>query len=342
MKLLVTGASGFVGSALLPRLFRALPDASISLLLLPGERIPDDWSSRISRVDRGDIVDREIVDRAIAGSDRVVHLAACVSYCRQDRARLTEVNAGGVQHVVDACIAYGVERLVHISSIGALGCSRDGTAVNEQTPFNWPGGFYYMKSKYQGQQIVEQAVEQQGLRAVILNPASIMGPGDPYPESSFNRLMSAVYRAPVFPTFTGGQAVVDVRDVADIVIKALLDETTRGSYILAGHNLRYGVILRALLRHAGRKPPVLPVPSPLLSLAGLGMEGLSGLTGRRPLLTFAYGRLSGWESYCCSDRSRREFEHTYIDFERTSEDSCRYFEQTFLHRKPADVQPATD
>ena len=303
---------------------------SISIFVLPGEQVPAAWEPVGTRVHLGDVADRAAVRRAVAGHDCVIHLAACVSYCRIDRGRLTATNRDGVRNVVEACLEFRVERLVHVSSVGALGCSRDGSTVDETTVFNWPAGFHYMESKHEGQKVVEEAVARDGLRAVILNPAAIMGPGDPYPGSAYNQLMRTVYRAPVLPAFTGGQAVVDVRDVAEIVVKSLTSPTAQGPYVLASANLRYPEILKAILKHAGRRVPIVPVPAPLLASAGWAIEGLNRAVGRRSLLTHAYGRMSGWETYYANERGRQEFNHEYIDFDKTIEDGCRYFEATFL------------
>jgi len=128
------------------------------------------------------------VAAAVRGHDRVVHMAGLISYWKGDEAKLEAVNEDGVQSVVEACLAEGVERLVHISSVGAMGFREDGTPADETAPFNWPADILYMTSKRRGQDIVERAGRERGLRAVILNPASIMGPGDHNPATPHNQL----------------------------------------------------------------------------------------------------------------------------------------------------------
>jgi dihydroflavonol-4-reductase len=129
------------------------------------------------RTFEGDVADPSSVMAAVAGHSHVVHMAGLISYWKGDAEKLKAVNEDGARAVVEASLAAGIERLVHISSVGAIGFREDGTPAGESTPFNWPPDILYMASKRRGQDIVERAVRERGLRAVILNPASIMGPG---------------------------------------------------------------------------------------------------------------------------------------------------------------------
>jgi dihydroflavonol-4-reductase len=330
VKILVTGATGFVGSVLVPRLIRRLGADRISAYVLPGDRLPETWRGEPVEILYGGITDREGVARACRGRSHVIHLAGLISYWRRDYDRLMKVNRDGVRCVVEACLGAGVERLVHVSSVGAIGFKKRGELVDENTPFNWPPIFHYMWSKSLGQRVVENAVRVRGLRAIILNPASIMGPGDHDPRTPHNKVYEGVYRGKLFGSLSGGLGVVDVRDVAAIIDKALNGGRVGERYLLVGANLTYPEVLRLISRHAGR--PVYPfrVPAAVLTGAGVALETASLLTRKRPLITLAYGALSGWKTYYDNGRSRRDFNHTYVPVDMTIRDACRYFEQNFL------------
>lgn len=330
MKVLVTGATGFVGSILMPGLVARYGAAAVDAFVLPGDAVPATWRDAGVRVVPGDIADAGAVRAAVAGHDRVVHLAALISYWKGDQDRLRRVNEDGTRAVVEAALAAGVGRIVHVSSVGAIGFHPDGTPADETTPFNWPADVLYMGSKRRSQDIVERAVRERGLKAVILNPASIMGPGDHSPDTPHNQLYKRICRRTQVGSFAGGLAIVDVRDLVALIIKALEGAGRDGeSYLAVGANLTYSEVVRRIARACGRRAYPFAVPAPLLRAAGAVLERLAGGTGRRPLLTAAYGRLSGWTAYYDNAKSRREFGHEYIDPDRTIADGWRYFRETF-------------
>ncbi len=332
MRILVTGASGFVGRALIPELCRRFGSEAVSALLLPGEIPPADWQNRL-QIFSGDIADPEAVQRACRGHSHVVHLAGLISYWRGDRRHLWRVNRDGTACLVAACLNAGIQRLVHVSTVGAVGFYPQGRPADEMTPFNWSEEFYYMTSKHEGQLIVEQAARHQGLTAVILNPASIIGPGDPNPNSPHNRVYNLVWHHRLLGSFRGGLGLVDVRDLVAAILRALDLGRSGERYLIVGANLTYRQVLRLIARHAGRRVWIVPLPAFLLVAVGGLLEVVSRISGRRPLLTRAYGHLSGWRTFYDNSRSIRELSMAYTDVETTLRDACRYYRERFL-KKP--------
>lgn len=330
MKILVTGATGFVGAVLMPELVRDHGAAALAALVLPGDRIPQSWAGLGVRIIPGDIADEAAVRTAVSGHSHVIHMAGLISYWKRDRRLLDRVNREGVRCIVEACLAEKVERLVHVSSVGAIGFHRDGTLAHEETPFNWPDSLPYMTSKRDGQRVVEAAAASRGLPALILNPASIMGPGDHVEGTPHNRLYRSIWNGPLIGSFGGGLAVVDVRDLTAIVRKALAGGRTGEKYLVIGANLSYTEVIRQISRCCGRKAYPFAVPVPLIAAAGGVLELVSRCTGKRPLLTAAYGRLSGWTAYYDNSKSRREFGHEYIPVERTIRDGWEYYHRHFV------------
>ena len=101
-------------------------------------------------------------------------------------------------------------------------------------------------------------------------------------------------------------------------------------YLVVGANMKYADVVRAIARYGHKKVFPFPVPAFFLSGVGRFLEFAGKITKQKPLLTYAYGRLSGWTVYYSNEKSRKEFDHEYRPFEKTIEDSCRYYEDNFL------------
>jgi dihydroflavonol-4-reductase len=329
VNILVTGATGFVGRRLVSRLLETRPTDRLAAFILPGEAIPDSFDGKVEIL-RGDLRDRDSVSAAIKGRELVFHVAAYISYWVLDAELMRAVNVEGTRAVVDACLAHGVKRLVHVSSVGAIGFHKDGALSDEETPFNWPESFGYMTTKRDGQRIVQEAVREKGLDAVIVNPASVMGPGDPVPGSAHNRLYANMYKSPFFfGTFTGGLAIVDVRDLVETILLAAEKGRRGEAYLAVGADVPYAHVLELMAFNAKKTFIPFPVPPFLVRFAGWVAELISRATRKRPLVTAAYGRLSGWSAYYRNRKSREELGAAFRHLEETIEDGCRYYEETF-------------
>jgi dihydroflavonol-4-reductase len=333
VNILVTGASGFVGRRLVSRLLDIRPQDKVAVFLLPTEAVPEGFVGKVD-VLRGDLRDAASVREAVRGKDLVFHIAGFISYWILDAKIMEEVNVGGVRAVVDACVDFKVGKLVHVSSVGAIGFHPDGTEADEETPFNWPESFGYMTTKRDGQKIVQQAARERGLDAVVVNPASVMGPGDPLPGSAHNRLYGNMFGSPFFfGTFGGGLAVVDVRDLVETILAAALKGRRGEAYLSIGANASYKKVLEIMAKNAGKAFVPFVVPPFALIAAGWVAELFSRLTRKRPLITVAYGKLSGWVAYYSSEKSRRELGVTYRPLEETIKDGCAYYKEAFLTKK---------
>jgi dihydroflavonol-4-reductase len=314
----------------MPMLVARYGEEAVSAFVLPEDRIPSSWKRSKARLITGDIADSKAVQSAVDGHSHVVHLAGLISYWKGEADRVQRVNVDGVGCVVEACLGSAVRRLIHVSSVGAIGFYRDGRLADETTPFNWPPAIFYATSKRQGQQIVERAAKERGLAAVILSPASIIGPGDHNPATPHNQLYRRICCRRLIGSFAGGLAVVDVRDLVAIILKALEGRGKDGeSYLVVGANLSYPGVIRLISHACGRKAYPVRLPAFLVTLAGIASEQISRLTGRRPLLTAAYGRLSGWTAYYDNAKSRAAFDHSYIDVQTSIRDGWDFFRDSF-------------
>jgi dihydroflavonol-4-reductase len=329
LRVLITGATGFLGRALLRSLSNLDKVTSVAVFALPGDAVPDEWLRSGVVVHRGDIASRDDVRRAVQGQQVVLHAAGLVSYAQRDRGALMRVNRDGAANVAEACVEFGVRRLVHVSSVGAIGAAFDGTLGDEDASFNWPADFGYMSSKSSGQAEVLRRVTEQGLSAVVINPASIMGPGDDDPASAQNRLYGMVCSSPVLPSFSGGLGVVDVRDVADMTVAAIANGVSGRCYLAVGANLSYRSVLLAIADALGLRRSVVGLPRWLLSVAGRAAEAASGLSGKPAPLTRSYAELSPWHCYYDNSRSCEDLRHSYRCFRQTVSEGSRYYSDRF-------------
>ncbi|HHI78570.1 MAG TPA: NAD-dependent epimerase/dehydratase family protein, partial [Planctomycetes bacterium] len=254
----LTGATGFVGS----NLARLLTDQGEELrcLVRPGNPATNLLGVPFERIE-GSLEDEDILRQAMEGVDVVIHAAALVSFDRRDAALLHEVNTLGTARVARLAREQGVSRLVHISSVSAVGYSARPEVLDETTPYNFaPLRIPYCDTKRAAEEAVLTEV-QKGLDAVIVNPASILGPGDR--RKTEGSLLSAVAQRKIPFLPPGGVNMVDIRDVLSGILLALEHGNTGERYILGGENLSGPDLIRRIARIAQVAPPKHRLPRPL-------------------------------------------------------------------------------
>src|SRR5690606_38783428 len=315
--ILVTGATGFLGAALVRRLVaagapvRILRRASSTLDLL------GDAAGAVEHAE-GDVTDWDAVRAAVEGVRQVYHAAAFVGFGgRRDREALLAVNVGGTANVADAAREAGAERLVHVSSIAALGRTRTPQGVLDETAVWRPSkaNSRYAVSKHLAEMEVQRAVAE-GLDAVIVSPALIFGPGRPGDNTMQIAEKLRAGRLPAVPA--GGTCVVDVEDVAAGMEAAMAHGRTGERYVLGGENLLWREILGRLAGALGRGLPRLTLTRrPALALAAAS-EAVAALTGRRPLITFETARTSSAVYRYSSRKAAEELGWTARPFRETA------------------------
>jgi dihydroflavonol-4-reductase len=268
MRALVTGATGFVGANLVAAL--TAQGHTVRILRRSTSRLDALAGLKYEEV-LGDILDADALRRAMAGCDWVFHAAGAADYWRSSLERLYRVNVDGTRQVMAAALEVGVARVVHTSSVAALGAPPDGRLGDESMNFNLrPEEFRYGHSKYLAEREVMAAVEG-GLPAVIVNPCVILGPRDVNLISG--SLIREVHRRWVPVALPGGMNVVDVEAVVAGHIAAAERGRVGERYILGGVNLAHLETLRLVAQVVGQRPPLGVVPrafvSPLAALLAL-------------------------------------------------------------------------
>ena len=280
MKFLVTGATGFVGSWLTRFLLesgnevRVLHRSHSDLRELEGLKLDHCI---------GDVTDRDSVLRATKDIHSVFHLAGLVGYSRSMRENMELVNIRGTQNILEACQANPVKRIVHFSSVVAVGASFDGKIpLNENSPYNIQHlDLGYFETKHTAEQMVSAAVKSGLVDAVILNPATIYGPGDARKGSRKTQLKVAKGKFPFYTS--GGVSVVAIQDVVKAAYTAWESGRSGERYILAGDNILIKDLFSMIAGLAGVKAPRIYLPNPIVKAIGRVGDILEKVGKKGPL-----------------------------------------------------------
>lgn len=299
---LVTGANGALGSAVVRRALAR--GYEVTAFVLEGTSL-DSLDDLSVDVIEGDICDAPSVAGAFDNVELCIHTAGDTSFYRSDETRLRAVNVEGVSNVVDAAKAAGVRRLVHTSSVGAIGHDPAGRFVDETERWNWPRGIPYMETKRDGEKIA-LAAARDGFDVVALNPCTIFGPGKLNPGDE--ELVEAVKtrRLPVVPS--GGTTICDVEDVANAHVSALELGRSGARYILGGPAVTYRELFGAFARALGvsfRRPTM---PARVARAIAMALGRLES-TGLRPPVPAAAVLLSSMTLYYSSDLAVEELDY---------------------------------
>ena len=314
-KTLVTGGTGFIGS----HLVRALADRGDELRLLVRESSRLEGLSEIEfETATGDITDPGAVREAMQGVERVFHVAGMTSMRPRDRDHVFEVNLEGTRNVLDEARRAGVRRVVHTSSVGAIGPAKRGETADESQPFTGGElGISYISSKHEAELEARRATER-GLPVVCVNPSFVLGPDDPHGTS--NRLVRRFLLRQIPVYVDGALNIVDVRDVATGHLLADERGTPGERYILGGRNFTLGRLFSDLSRISGVSPPPMRLPG---QVALVGVE--AALRASVPIPTSPDEVRSGmqWWAYR-SDKAQRKLGFEARPHEETLEDTVRW------------------
>jgi dihydroflavonol-4-reductase len=299
---LVTGATGFVGSAVARVLLKA--GHPVRVLARPGgdRRNLKGLSVEIAQ---GSLEDHDSLATAVAGCRYLFHVAADYRLWVPDPGPMFRVNIGGTRELMQAALAAGVERIVYTSSVATLGIVPGGIA-DEETPSRAADMIGpYKRSKFDAEAVVRDLVAEQSLPAIIVNPSTPIGPGDIKPTPT-GRLIVEAARGRVPGFVDTGLNVAHVEDVAVGHLLAAETGEIGRRYILGGENLSLAEILAEVARLTGRRPPSFKIPYAAILPVAAGAEALARLTGREPFVTLDGARMSKKKMFFSSARAVRE------------------------------------
>ncbi|MFZ3234949.1 MAG: hopanoid-associated sugar epimerase [Stellaceae bacterium] len=299
---LVTGATGFVGSAVARVLLRE--GHPVRVLARPASDRRN-LAGLPVEIAVGSMEDAASLARAVAGCRYLFHVAADYRLWVPDPAAMHRANVEGTCALMEAALAAGVERIVYTSSVATLGLvpggSADETAPSRLDDMIGP----YKRSKFQAEEVVRGLIAKCRLPAVIVNPSTPVGPGDVKPTPT-GRLILEAARGRMPGYVDTGLNIVHVDDVAAGELLAAERGRVGERYILGGKNMSLADILAEVARAVGKRPPRLKVPYPVAFAAAAITTAQARLTGREPFTTLDGVRMSKKKMYFSSAKAERE------------------------------------
>lgn len=315
----VTGGTGFLGSYLLRYLLaeghtpiRALKRANSPMDLVA------DIADQIEWIE-GDLEDIIGLEDAMRGIRQIYHAAAVISYDKRDAKQMFAINVEGTENIVNAALAEGVEKMVYISSIAALGKAKDGGFISETT--NWQDEDFttnYSRSKHFAEMQAWRGIAE-GLDVAILNPSVILGSGF-WEKGPAKIFLNGWKEFPFYPM--GGTGFVDVRDVARMAIQLMQSDISGERYVVSAENMPTEQLMRRISDALGKKQPSTKVTR-LIGHIAWRVAWLQGLlTGKRPFITREIARQSSKTSRYDNRKSITQLQFEYTPLERTIQETC--------------------
>ncbi len=317
---LVTGATGLVGNNVVRQLLSR--DLPVRVLVRSGSSVGDAALAGLP-IDRiaGGLADEPAVDRAVDGAACVIHAAAFVHCGWRHAAEMRAVNVEGTRRLARAARRAGA-RLVHVSSVDAIGLRPDGAPADEETPPGVMPECPYVVTKREAEAVLHQEIDR-GLDATIVNPVYMLGPWDWKPSSG--RMLLEVGAGKGLFAPPGGNDFVDVRDVAAGILAAAERGQTGRRYILGGHGLSYLDAWRVMARVTGRMQPLGIAPRPFVRFAGWCGDLAALVRHREPDVNSAATTMSMLNHNFSCQRARDELGYDFRPLEDTVQDAWGWF-----------------
>lgn len=323
MKILVTGGTGFVGSAVVRKLLRAGHD--VRALVRPESNRRNLDGLAVEPV-IGDLLDASTLVAACAGCEGLFHVAADYRLWTRDGAKMIQDNVGGVRNIMEAAMNAGVSRIVYTSSVATLGIRADGVPGDETTPVSFGDMIgFYKQSKFRAEEAVREMVAHQGAPVVIVNPSTPMGPRDIKPTPTGQMVLRAA--AGKMPAFVDtGLNVVHVDDVAQGHLLAFDRGKVGERYILGGTDMSLREILGVITMKAGIPAPKFRLPhGAVLPIAYLAQAWAYVTDGKEPFATVDGIRMAKKHMFFSSEKAKRELGYGWRPAEDALADAVEWY-----------------
>jgi len=321
-KVLVTGASGFVGSAVA----RALIGSGYhvrALLRKTSKRV--NLAGLDVEIVEGDMRDAAAVTRAMTGARYLFHVAADYRLWARNPEEILWNNREGTRLLMQKALTAGVERVVYTSSVATIACSADGGQADETMRISESCAIgAYKQSKVAAERVVETMIGRDHLPAIIVHPTAPIGPRDQKPTPTGRVIVEAASgRIPGF--VDTGLNLVHVDDVASGHLAALRFGTPGEHYILGGQNVLLAEFLGQIAIMCGRAPPKLRLPRPLLYPCAVAAEVMAQMTRREPFLTIDGLRMSKYRMFFSSAKAECDLGYKARPYSEALKDALAWF-----------------
>lgn len=324
----ITGCNGLVGSTVARMLVArgekicALKRKSSDLSLVRDIESSIEWIE-------GDIFDTEILNKAMAQADTVIHAAAIISFAPRKRKNMYDVNVQGTANVVNAALKNNIKKFCYLSSIAALGRKKGEPVVNENALWEESEmNTHYAKSKYLAELEVWRGIEE-GLPAFMVNPSVILGPGDW--KNGSTKIFHYIFNENKFYT-KGHISYVDVKDVATIIVK-LLDKNVSGErFILNAGRVTYQELFTLIARYFHVKPPAIEVGKFIAEIAWRVEKFRAMFSDSEPILTKETVKLAGLSFDYKNEKISRFLDYKFAPLEQTIAQTCQDLKDRYVNK----------
>lgn len=326
MKVLVTGAAGFLGTNIVLNCLQK--GWTVRAFTLEGPIIKY-IQHRDVEVLYGDVADADAIQRAVRGVDAVIHSAGDTSFWKKLFVRQRRTNVDGVRNVMQAALAAGVKKVVHTSTVDTFGYNPNGLADENWNTYNYAGmGYNYGDTKREGEAIALSFVKK-GLDVVVINPGSMIGPYDH--TLQFGRLFMDLRDHKIPAVLPGGASWAHVNEVAKAHVAAVEKGRTGERYICGGVNESYKTVFEAIAASIKVKAPRLVMPPWMTVAYGYAMEFLSVFTNKKPDLNPGQARYMSVFPKYDSSKAEKELGFVCMPLKKMIEDARDwYIQQGFL------------
>lgn len=305
MTFLVTGASGFIGSAVTRHLIDE--GYAVRTLLRPTSN-----RSNIEGLDvdvvLGDLTDKSTLAAAVKGCKGLFHVAADYRLWTRRPDLMFKTNVDGTRNIMLAAVEAGVERIVYTSSVAVLGIPKNGSLGDEETPVTYSDMVgYYKQSKYKAEEAVRDLVDERGAPVVIVNPSAPIGPRDIKPTPTGRMIVEAA--AGRMPAYVDtGLNVAHVDDIAAGHLAAFKTGKVGERYVLGGENLGLADILAEIADIIGGKTPRICIPHNLVMPVACVVELFAHMIGQdhEPFVTMDSVRMAKKKMFFSCEKAKRE------------------------------------
>ncbi len=322
MKILVTGAAGFLGTNIVLNCLQK--GWKVKAFTLQGSTIKYIRHPDVEIV-FGDVADAEAVRNAMSGVDAVIHSAGDTSFWKKLFERQRRTNVDGVKNVMNSALELKVERVVHTSTVDTLGYNPDGLADENWETYNYAGkGYNYGDTKREGEALALSFVKQ-GLDVVVINPGSMVGPYDH--TLQFGRLFMDIRDGKIPAVLPGGAPWAHVNEVAKAHCAALEKGRTGERYICGGINESYKTVFEAIARSIHGKAPRFTMQPWMTVTYGYIMEFVSGFTNKKPDLNPGQARYMSLFPKYDSSKAERELGFVSLPLQKMIEDARDWYIQ---------------
>ncbi|MBK9479713.1 MAG: NAD-dependent epimerase/dehydratase family protein [Bacteroidetes bacterium] len=302
MKVLLTGADGFLGSNITRELLKQ--GYEVRAFHLPHQQTATLQDLPIERYE-GNLLNIQDIEKALVGCDAIIHAAASTSVWPTRNATSWKINVEATKNCITAALSAKVKRFVYVGTANSFGFGTKANPGNEEGAYNCDQyKLDYMDSKKAAQQLVLKAVKEQQLPAVIVNPCFMFGPYDSIPGPG--AMIVSICKNQIPGYTSGGRNYTAVKDVAQAIVNAIKQGRIGECYILGNANLSYREIFDLIAETTGSKHPKTHIPTLLAKTYG-GINSLIGrISGRAPKVSYPLAQIACDTHYYSSDKAIRE------------------------------------